>query len=150
MLFTKGDLEQAEEALVKAYHTDNNCESIESDLAMLKLALGRKAEAEVHYQKAMGKAADYANQYITLAQYALIALGDEELANQYCVKALELDDHDPENWAMFSALMEKLGSEGEACEAEQMLLSMVPDREKASTMIANALMPVGLKPYFES
>ena len=147
MLYELGDLEAAEEAMLRAQIQNPYCGSIDIDMAFLSSVMGRSEEATEHHLKALDCENMNVASYQALARYAALITGDMEQAEQMITKALESDDSDPANWALYAALMLKWDRDGEFCEAEQQLLDILPTNVSAATLIKQALIPKGLKAY---
>lgn len=127
LLYDLGDLESAEEALLRAQTLDHECSTLDCEIALVRYAQGRYDGARGHIERALEIDSEVSLAWRAYGCYLNYSGGDEVLAEEALERAVELEQENFEPWAVYAAfLRQKEGREDDAAVAYEKALELAP------------------------
>ncbi|NVJ98642.1 MAG: tetratricopeptide repeat protein [Alphaproteobacteria bacterium] len=105
LLHEIGDLEGAEEALLRAASLQHDCASTDSDLGLVRYAIGRYEAAPGYFERALEHDSECAAAWRAYGCFLHYSGGDTTLAEEAMERAIALEEENFEGWALMAAFL---------------------------------------------
>lgn len=145
LLYDIGDLENAEEALLRASTLDNDCAAVDSDVGLVRYAIGRYEAAPAYFEQALERDSESAAAWRAYGCFLHYSGGDPTLAEEAFERAIELEQENFENWALLAVfLMQDTERGDEARHAQQSAAVRAPEGLDVTAWAMKFLQPLVL------
>lgn len=146
LLYDFGDLEAAEEALLKAESLEHACPSTFSDIGLIRYATGRERDARHYFEHALEQDDTCATAWRAFGCFLFYSAEDVAMAEGAFERAIELETENFEGWALLAALLDRLEErQQESNEILNKAIELAPDGLDVELWAARLLEPLVLR-----
>jgi len=143
LLYDIGNLEGAEEALLRAQSLDSSCSTLDADIGLIRHVQGRELPAREHYERSLEIDSENAEAWRAYGVYLFLSGADRDLVENALERAVELEPENFENWSTLAGfLVEEEGREDDAEYAFSKTREVAPETVDLEAWVARSLRPL--------
>jgi tetratricopeptide (TPR) repeat protein len=143
LLYDVGNIEDAEEALLRAQTLDNACGTVDQDIGLIRHVQGRNDAARDHFERSLEIDSDNADAWRAYGQYLYMMHADTALVEEAFERAIELTPDNFENWALYAGFLKECEERGDDAEfARTKAEEVVPETIDLDIWTDRALRPL--------